>query len=548
MICVADFETTTDLNDCRVWAWAVCDIEKPDDVIMGNDIRTFIDYTKENNGDYYFHNLAFDGEFILNWLFRNGYKYSEKSDSKTFQTLISKTGKWYSMKVTHEKSGHKKLNSVEFKDSLKKLPMSVSRIAKAFGLEESKLEIDYDEKRAIGHELTEQEKAYIRNDVIIVAKALKIQFGSNLTKLTVGADALEHFSKPLGKGFRKVFPELPLGVDADIRLAYKGGYTYANPKFQGKDLASGNVYDVNSLYPYVMHEKMLPWGTPIYNRSKIEPDENYPLTVQSLVMECELKPNGLPCLQIKNNPFYAMNEYIAKTDAPVNLTLTNVDFDLLSDNYNILIHEYCGGYKFHARNDMFTDYIDYWMGIKKTSAGGKRQLAKLMLNSLYGKFATNPDVTGKVPFLGGDGAVHYKLGDEDTRKPVYTPLGVFVTAWARDYTIRNAMANLDRFAYADTDSLHLVGDAEPKGLNVDTYELGAWKHESHFDRARFIRAKTYIELIDGDINVKCAGLPDNLKKQVDFNNFKRGLKLDGKLMPKHVAGGIVLQPTTFTMI
>ena len=54
-----------------------------------------------------------------------------------------------------------------------------------------------------------------------------------------------------------------------------------------------------------------------------------------------------------------------------------------------------------------------------------------MLNSLYGKFATNPDITPKLPYLKEDGSVGYRLGEKETRDPVYTPMGCFITAWAR---------------------------------------------------------------------------------------------------------------------
>ena len=35
---VADFETTTDPNDCRVWAYAICDINEPDKINIGINI------------------------------------------------------------------------------------------------------------------------------------------------------------------------------------------------------------------------------------------------------------------------------------------------------------------------------------------------------------------------------------------------------------------------------------------------------------------------------------------------------------------------------
>lgn len=181
-----------------------------------------------------------------------------------------------------------------------------------------------------------------------------------------------------------------------------------------------------------------------------------------------------------------------------------------------------------------------------TSEGAIKQLAKLMLNSLYGKFATRPDVTGKVPYL-ENGIVRYELGEPETREPEYTPLGVFITAWARDKIIRTAQSVYDRFCYADTDSIHITATDIPS-IEVDDKKLNYWKLESHFTRARFIRQKTYIEEIDGKLNVKCAGMPDSLKELVTWENFHVGFeKADGRLMPKHVQGGIVLVESPYKL-
>ena len=65
-----DFETTTDVNDCRVWAWCCCEIGNENNIFYGNCISSFIEHVQEYQGVYYFHNLAFDGEFILNYLLK----------------------------------------------------------------------------------------------------------------------------------------------------------------------------------------------------------------------------------------------------------------------------------------------------------------------------------------------------------------------------------------------------------------------------------------------------------------------------------------------
>ena len=105
----------------------------------------------------------------------------------------------------------------------------------------------------------------------------------------------------------------------------------------------------------------------------------------------------------------------------------------------------------------------------------------------------------------------------------------------------------DRFLYADTDSLHLIGTDIPAEIDVDPVRLGAWKHEATFTRGKYLRAKTYIEEIDGRLCVTCAGLPDELHDQVTFENFEPGAIYTGKLRPVHTAGGIVLEETNFSI-
>ena len=48
-------------------------------------------------------------------------------------------------------------------------------------------------------------------------------------------------------------------------------------------------------------------------------------------------------------------------------------------------------------------------------------------------------------------------------------------------------------------------------------------------------------------NVTVAGLPKYLKDLVNLDNFKKGLVVPGKLVPKNVKGGCVLVETNFTL-
>ena len=184
----ADFETATWKEDeTWVWAFAICNINDPSNIIYGNCIDDFMKWCENaKNPTLYFHNLKFDGEFIIYYLETHGFKFIEnKKDraDKTYTTLITDMGQFFSIEV-YFKVGNKKVKKVTFYDSLKILPFGVDKIAKSFNLPISKLKIDYNEEREIGHILTQEEIDYIQNDVKIVAMALQILFSEKLTKMT----------------------------------------------------------------------------------------------------------------------------------------------------------------------------------------------------------------------------------------------------------------------------------------------------------------------------------------------------------------------------
>lgn len=547
-ILVADFETTVDPSDVRVWAVCAVNVETLLVDFLGNSIESFFEYLQDKNTVVYFHNLKFDGEFILHYLLTNGFKYSEEPVNHSFSTLITDDGIFYSITVIFKKIC-KSYKKVTIYDSLKKLPFKVSKIAEAFKLPDRKLEIDYEAPREKGHILTDEERQYIINDCKIVAEALKIQFAQGLKKMTNASDALNGYKSIISKNqFDRLFPVLPVELDTDLRRAYKGGFVYLNPKYRNKRGLKGIALDVNSLYPSVMHDRLLPYGYPMFFEGKPEENQAYPLYIVRIQCMFELKPGHLPTIQLKNNRAFVETEYLTSSNGDmVQMTLTNVDLQLFLDHYNVYNLDYICGYRFKGAVGLFSEYIDHWMHIKEISTGAIRQLAKLMLNSLYGKFATNPKARKKIPVLDSDNIVRYVLDEPELRDPVYTAMGCFITAYAREKTIRSGQKVFDRFIYADTDSLHLIGDELPEGLEIHQTHLGAWKHEGKFTDSKFLRAKTYMETVDGVTKVTCAGMPDNVKETVTYDNFKPGAVFDGKLMPKRYPGGIILEKRTFTI-
>ena len=584
----ADFETFTlnwNKEKTWVWAWATCDIEN-ENLEMGNSIESFIEFCKkQNNAIFYFHNLKFDGEFIIYYLLTHGFIHVEnKEDIKenTFTTLISEMGVFYSIVIYFEKK-NKKVKKATIFDSLKIIPFSVEEIAKSFNLEISKLTLDYNRSRKIGHVLTEEEKEYIKNDVMIVAKALKVLFNEKLDRMTEGSNALHDFKKDFKESkWERYFPELEEQLDNELRKSYKGGFTYLSPEYKEKEVENVTILDVNSLYPSVMFNSSMPIGNPIYFDDKYEDDKIYPLYIQTFSCSFEIKENKIPTIQIKNSMFFVGNEYLKSSNNEiVVLTLTNIDLELFFEQYNVYNLEYICGWKFKSMNGIFTNYINKWIERKNKATiegnKGQRTLSKLMLNSLYGKFATSLKAQSKIPYINDEGIVKYALGEEGSKKGLYIPIGSFITAYARNKTIRTSQAIMDyslkkyginKYIYSDTDSIHtlLSIDELKQFCEIDNIKLGAWKHEGTARKGKFIRQKCYIEDFEKEgLSITCAGMPkkciykvegkdglyyktiEGKEKKFNIKDFKQGFSCGGKLTFKHIKGGVVLEETEFTI-
>jgi len=315
-----------------------------------------------------------------------------------------------------------------------------------------------------------------------------------------------------------------------------------------------------------MYEKDLPFGYPVFFEGEYKHDRIYPLYIQ--MISCtgfDIKENKIPTIQIKSNAFYKENEYLEHSKNKgevIVLCMTNIDLKLALEQYTFYDLEYISGWKFKAMNGLFKNYIDKWIKEKNEGTieknGGKRTRAKLMLNSLYGKFAKSMKIRSKYPILGDDEIIHYKFSDEEIVDGLYIPIASFITSYAREKTIRTSQAikeysikkyGKDLYCYSDTDSIHCLLPIEElkQFCEIDSVELGKWKHESTFSKARFVRQKTYIEMINDKMEITCSGLPKQCYKYVTWDNFKTGFTCGGKLTYKHVKGGVILEETDFTI-
>lgn len=592
MIFSSDFETTTEKvnnKESWVWLWGCCDINDLNKCYYGNNIKSFIDFCIENKQTkHYFHNLKFDGIFIIDYLFRElGFKClnpDEKPQPKSFRCLINNMNVFYMIEIYFDyKSRGKEWNKATIYDSLKILPFSVDKIANDFNLPINKLHIDYDLYRSKNHNPTKEELDYITHDIKIVAMALKNLFDIGDTRMTASGNALANFKstlteskskKVIEKKYRKLYPVLDKEIDDDIRKAYRGGYVYVNPNYQGKVLSNLLVYDKNSMYPSHMRYQWLPYGNPKFFEGEYQGKSRF--YIQHLYARFKVKKGMVPTIQVKKGAYFNGTEYITdstvdKKGQPIEdmieLFLSNLDLKLFLSHYDIIDIEYINGWEFKTNKGVFNEFIDTNYKIKCTSKGAVKLSSKLRMNSSYGKFASSTDVTGKiVKFEYSD---KYQCEIVKFARPVdengeeykiykdaeYTALGVAITSYAR-YDLITKIDKLggispeSTFVYCDTDSLHILDKGQDLSfIPKDDVKLNYWKNESVVTKAKFLRAKTYVEEIKTangiSLNVKCAGMPKNIKETVTFDNFKIGFQSGHKLKPQIVPGGVLLIDTPF---
>lgn len=612
------------------------------------------------NVTIYYHNLKFDGSFWLSY-FIGTLKLKEaaikpkegvvelswidkyKMRSGEFKYMISSLGYWYSITV---KIG---VHYIEFRDSLKILPLSVKALGKGFKTKHQKLNMKYEGYRHAGCEITDKEKEYIANDVLVVKEALEVMLSEGHSSSTIGSCCMKEFKDEFDpKQYEQLFPNLyEIPIDKDeygsptagdyVRKSYRGGWCYLVPEKSCKKYHNGTTADVNSLYPSMMSSEsgnLYPIGEPTFWKGNYIPEEAttykgispyygvyYFIRIKT---QFRIKDGYLPFIQIKHDLAYKPNEclktsdvyykkkgektgkYYSKIeeldgtvrDAYVILTMTQTDYKLFQEHYELYNTEILDGCYFRARLAIFDEYIEKYKQMKLNNKGAKRQIAKLFLNNLYGKMATSQDSSFKYAYLKEDGSLSYYTVIEKEKKPGYIPIGSAITSYARNFTIRAAQANYygpdnPGFIYADTDSIHCdLSPDQMKGITVHDKNFCCWKLESCWDTGYFVRQKAYVERVTHEnlepisepyYNMKCAGMPENskllflssmgddvakkqlaellddsgrelteeelefLKTKRKLTDFKIGLEVPGKLMPKQIPGGTILVPTNYKM-
>lgn len=540
----ADFETTqpTDEYGVEVYLWCIL---RNDIKYIGYDIESFLNQLKTMGKIIvYFHNLKFDFSYIQYYFLKNNIDYK----------LLEKKGTIYSVKF----------GEVELRDSMNFLPITLKEVGENYCSIHQKTSIDYNVYH--GHKATQEEIDYVIEDCAVLEEGLT-NYLNTLKEVLENAGSTYASSKVLKKltnsgiafeSFKELslFDECcPKTTQFEYDLfcgAYKGGFVYSNPRGIRTNV---QMIDCNSMYPFCYSTKPLPYGKPI-TCFNLEDCERFKFFIMKINIKYELKDGYIPIIGGGVGKYGGVDYKASSNGEFEELTICNIDFNLIQRFYDIEF-EFVWGFGFETKSEFYKKYCDTFLAVKNANKGIKRAVAKVMLNSPYGKTAMNGMNEIKKYYIDHkDNSVKSEvIGYEvDDNVYQYIPQAISITAYARELLLTTAeKIGFDSVHYMDTDSIKF--DAKPVDFDFDDNVLGAWKDEGLCDLFKTISPKKYCYYTKGKLFYTCAGfskkvLSDEMlhSKEVSeeeaiklMNKFDKGLELSC-LQSKKVKGGRALLP------
>lgn len=377
-------------------------------------------------------------------------------------------------------------SSLTFLDSSALLPFGLARITESFKVTHVKQTIDYTKIKKITPKLLR----YLEYDCRGLYESLEKFWGWDFIKRSGKAQTIASQSLRVLRTFlRGGISSLSDEYDDFSRKSYIGGRVEIfKPFYEGSAKKLYN-YDVNSLYPSVMLKHDFPNNFQGETKEYVE-NELGIYEVIVTVPRMHVPPLG----KVRNGKliFPTGTFRTVCTSAEIEYCKT------LGCSFEI-IH----GHVFSNAGRIFRRFVKklYAVRLKADRGSVDDIIAKLLLNSCYGKFGQRTDreqivfddgSEGLKPF-GRDnilsvGTKKYRLMLKDVELDCFSNVAIasFVTAYARIHMHKLYLKCGDSLYYTDTDSIFTT-----KKLPIGE-GLGKLKLEGEFESACFLLPKTYI--------------------------------------------------------
>lgn len=421
-------------------------------------------------------------------------------------------------------------------------------------------DLDYSLMRHSETPLTVKEKGYCVNDVKIVMAYIyeRIQLDGGITRIPLTKTGYvrqycrrECFKNEKSKKYRKnreyydLMNELIIEPEEykQLKRAFQGGFTHANPFYSGKEVENVGSDDFTSSYPCVMVAEMFPMSKAEIVEIKSKEDLEYNLKYYCCLFDAEfinidskvLFDNYISISRCWDVEKPVVNNGRLVSAKKIRITLTEQDYNIIKVFYKSE-HFGVSNFRRYKKSYLPTPLVKSILKLysdKTTLKGvdGKEVeylQSKEQLNSCYGMMVTDivrdsyiyadewlPDTP--------DFNTAIEKYNNSSNRFLFYPWGVWVTAYARRNLFTGIIEFRNDYIYSDTDSIKTVNREkhieyinkynemirnrlyramdfhglshdliEPKTVKGEKKCLGVWDFEGYYTRFKTLGAKRYM--------------------------------------------------------
>lgn len=381
--------------------------------------------------------------------------------------------------------------------------------------------------------------------------------------------------------YRNFIKRLTLNLEEyeQLKRAFAGGFTHANPFYSGEIVENVDSFDFTSSYPYVMVSEKFPMSTPQKVIIKSEDDFRKNLKKYCCLFDVtfyNLKPkvyyeNYISVSKCRNIKGVQENNGRVVQATELTITITEQDFLIIEKFYSwdsIKVFNFKRMIKDYLPKDLILSILDLYK--KKTELKDIEEyiveymVSKNMINAVYGMTVTDicrDEILYDYDWYNEKPDYEQALEkyNNSLKRFLYYPWGIWVTAYARKNLFTGIYEFGEDYRYSDTDSIKVVNtqnhinyinaynnmvrtklfnmckhyniDVEltkPKNKYGEEKELGIWEHECTYIRFKTLGAKRYLTELKKKINGRYENVLTltvsgvNKKKAIEYLIYKYG--------------------------
>lgn len=450
------------------------------------------------------------------------------------------------------------LLGIEFKCSLKLSGKKLEDVAKDlmnYPVKKMVGYLDYNKIRTPLTLLTQKEVLYCENDIRVLLSYIqeKIEQDGDITKIPLTntgyvRNYCRKYCYSRWNDYRKIMQNLTVEPDeySQLERAFQGGFTHANAHYVDKTLYNVGSHDFISSYPGVMVTEKFPMSRSTLVARKLSvKDFKYYLLSYCCLFELEMfevLPKRFQEHPLSRHKCYVCEGAVVDNGRIVSAdhimtTVTEQDFFVYCEFYFFSDYD-VKNLRIYEKNYLPKRFVLSMLELykKKTvlkDVEGEEvnyMISKTMINAGFGMSVTKivrEELVycsdGTFPRSKPDLASEIEKYNNNIRRFLYYPWGVWITAYARANLFSGVIACGDDYVYSDTDSIKSINTEKhieyfnsynaqmlekirkaseyqkidismfsPKNKKGATKTIGLWEYEGVYEKFKTLGAKRYL--------------------------------------------------------